>query len=86
LVGWVPLHPPEAVQLSASVALHCKVAAVPAAMLLLIATRETAGVAAPPVMVVWPDEDCWQAASTENTAHPSTQRNARNLRRLRNDG
>jgi hypothetical protein len=53
LVGWEPLHPPEAVQLCTSVALHCKVAALPATMLLLVATRVTAGFeVAPPESVL----------------------------------
>jgi hypothetical protein len=46
LVGRVPLHPPEAAQDCASLAVHCKVAAVPLATLLLVATRETSGFAA----------------------------------------
>ena len=61
LVGWVPAQPPEAVQVCASVALHCKVAAVPMATLLFVATRVTAGCAMPPagfVADVWLEEDC----------------------------
>jgi hypothetical protein len=46
LIGWLPLQPPEAMQLCAAVAFHCRVAAVPRAMLLLTATKETTGFAA----------------------------------------
>ena len=45
LIGWVPLHPPEAVQDFAWVALHCKVVALPLGTLALFATRVTAGFA-----------------------------------------
>jgi hypothetical protein len=61
LVGWVPVHPPDAVQLCASVVLHCKVAAVPMATLFLIAAKVTAGFEVPAALgsetVVWPEED-----------------------------
>ncbi len=85
LVGWVPLHPPDAAQVCASFALHCNVAAVPIATLLWAATRVTAGFAmlavavavAGSVAVVWTDDDCPHAASAENTAHPSVQRTRR---------
>jgi hypothetical protein len=45
LVGWAPLHPPEAMQDCAPDALHCKVAAVPLGTLLFWATSVTAGLA-----------------------------------------
>ena len=47
LIGWVPLHPPEAVQDFAWVALHCKVVAVPLGTLVLLATSVTDGFAVP---------------------------------------
>ena len=58
LVGCVPLHPPEAVQLCASLALHCNVALVPTATLLLAAAKVTAGFA---VLLASELElvDCW---------------------------
>ena len=43
LVGWVPLHPPDAVQVSAYFALHCKVAGVPMATELFMAASVTTG-------------------------------------------
>jgi hypothetical protein len=46
LIGWVPLHPPDAAHVCASFALQRKVAGVPMAMLLLVATSVTAGFAA----------------------------------------
>jgi hypothetical protein len=48
VVGWVPVHPPDAAQACASFALHCNVTRVPMATLLLAATRVTAGFAAAP--------------------------------------
>jgi hypothetical protein len=61
LVGLAPVHPPDAVQLWASVVLHCKVAALPWATLLFIAAKVTAGFAVPladgSVMLVCPDDD-----------------------------
>jgi hypothetical protein len=45
LVGCVPVHPPDAAQVCASFALHCNVAGVPMATLLLVATRLIAGTA-----------------------------------------
>lgn len=72
LVGSVPLQPPEALQDSASVALHCKVVEVPLVTLVFLATRVIAGLAtwvklglevevllpvAEGVCVVWSDED-----------------------------
>jgi hypothetical protein len=44
LTGFAPLHPPEAMQLCASVALHSKVAAVPISTLFLAGTSVTAGI------------------------------------------
>ena len=46
LVGWEPLQPPEAVQLCASFALHCKVVEVPMATLVFVAASVTEGFAA----------------------------------------
>jgi len=79
LVGWAPFQPPEATQDCASCALHCNVAGDPMATLVLIATRETAGFAvvaatAPPVRLVWPVDDCSQAASAENAAQTIAKR------------
>jgi hypothetical protein len=47
LVGWVPLHPPDAVQDCAPDALHCRVVAVSLGTLVLFATSVTAGFAVP---------------------------------------
>jgi hypothetical protein len=82
LVGWLPVHPPDAVQLCASLVLHCKVAAVPMVTLLLIATKVTAGFELPAALgselFDWPeDEDCWHAARADNAANPTTQRSSR---------
>jgi hypothetical protein len=77
LVGWVPLHPPDAEQVCASFALHCNVAALPMATLVFAATRVTAGLAVPaaaPVMVVSPDDDWPHAVNADNVTHPSAQR------------
>ena len=52
LVGSVPLQPPEAVQVCASLALHCKVAGVPMATLLFMATSVTAGFALSPAQAM----------------------------------
>jgi hypothetical protein len=52
LIDLVPLQPPEAAQLCASVALHCKVVALPAGTLWLLATSVTAGMAAPVLVAV----------------------------------
>jgi len=43
LVGCVPLHPPDALQVSAYFALHCKVAGVPMATVLFMAASVTTG-------------------------------------------
>ena len=43
LVGCVPLHPPDAVQVSAYFALHCKVAGVPMATVLFMAASVMTG-------------------------------------------
>lgn len=79
LVGRAPLHPPEAAQLCAFCALHCKVVAVPKTTLLLVGTNVTAGIAAPlpteSVGVVTMDAGAPQAASADNAAHTSAQRN-----------
>jgi hypothetical protein len=88
LIGWAPLHPPEAMQDCAPDALHCKVVAVPLGTLALFATSVTAGFAVPlgaAVVAVLPVEglvcvsadDSPQAASAANAAHPSAQRNTR---------
>ncbi len=101
VVGWAPLHPPEAVQDCALVVLHCKVVAVFLGTLVLFATSVTAGfavplaaavVAVPPVgelpveelaveglACVSADDDSPQAASAANAAHPSAQRNTRQI-------
>jgi hypothetical protein len=81
LIGWVPLHPPDAAHVCASFALQRKVAGVPMAMLLLVATSVTAGfatlLAAGSDRVVWTEDDCPQAANAENAAHPKIPRNRR---------
>jgi hypothetical protein len=81
LVGWVPLHPPDAAQVCASFALHCNVAGVPMAMLPFVATSVTAGFAALPAAgfarADWPEDDCPQAANADNAAHPTTPRHRR---------
>jgi hypothetical protein len=81
LVGWLPLHPPDAAHVCAFFALHCNVAGVPMTMLLFVATSVTAGVAAPlaagSVTAVWPGDDCPQAANAEKAAHPRIPRNRR---------
>ncbi|HWR49110.1 MAG TPA: hypothetical protein VN327_16095, partial [Pseudonocardiaceae bacterium] len=86
LISWEPLHPPEAVQDSAPVVLHCKVVVLPLGTLLLFAIRVTAGFAVLLVVAVVEvlsaaglevcvsaDDDSPQAASAANTAHPSAQ-------------
>ena len=79
LVGWVPLHPPDAAQVCASCAVQRNVAGVPMAMLLFVATSVTAGFAAlltaGSESVVWLEADCPQAANAENAAHPKIPRN-----------
>jgi hypothetical protein len=81
LVGWVPLHPPEAAHVCASFALQRNVAGVPMAMLLFVATSVTAGfaalLAAASERVVWTEDDCPQAANDESAAHPKIPRNRR---------
>ena len=49
LIGWAPVHPPDAVQDWASCALHCNVVRVPMATLLWVAARVTAGFAVLPL-------------------------------------
>jgi hypothetical protein len=89
LNGWEPLHPPEAMQDCAPVALHCKVVAVPLGTLVLFATNVTAGFAVPLELAVAvlpveelaadvsADDDSPQAPSAANTAHPSAHPNTR---------
>jgi hypothetical protein len=88
LVGWVPLHPPDAAHVCASFALHCKVAGVPMTMLLLVAASATAGFAAPLAAgsgrADWPADDCPQAANAENAAHPTIPRSKREAAAERN--
>jgi hypothetical protein len=48
LVGWEPLHPPEAVQDCASVEVHVNVAGVPLATLVALAFKVTVGIGVPP--------------------------------------
>jgi hypothetical protein len=43
LVGWLPLQPPDAVQVSAYLALHCKVVDVPAGTDVFMAVSVTTG-------------------------------------------
>jgi hypothetical protein len=45
LVGWTPLQPPDAVQLCALVAFHCKVTERPMATVLVLGARVTTGTA-----------------------------------------
>ena len=88
LIGWEPLHPPEAMHDCAPVVRHCKVVELPLGTLVLFAARVTAGFAVPleaavevlPVEELVVDvsaEDSPQAASAANTAHPSAQPNTR---------
>jgi hypothetical protein len=89
LIGWSPLHPPEALQDCALVALHCKVVELPLGTLLFLAIRVTAGFAVPLELAVAvlpveelvadvsADDDSPQAASAANTAHPSVHPNTR---------
>jgi hypothetical protein len=49
LVGCVPLQAPDAVQVCAYFALHCKVAGVPTATVLLVAASVTTGFEAAPM-------------------------------------
>lgn len=59
LVGWAPVHPPDAVQVWASFALHCNLAGVPIATLLVFAVRATAGLTMLLAAgLVWLDDDC----------------------------
>jgi hypothetical protein len=88
LVGWAPLHPPEAMHECAPVVLQCKVVELPLGTLVLFAARVTAGFAVSleaAVAVLTVEElvfdvsadDSPQAASAANTAHPSAQPNTR---------
>lgn len=80
LVGCEPLQPPEATQVCASLAVHCKVARLPAGTLLWTACRVTAGAAAPPVLEVLPTSwpfDCSQAARAAKATHARLQRKTR---------
>jgi hypothetical protein len=88
LIGWGPLHPPEAMHDCAPVALHCNVVELPLGTLVLFAARVTAGfaVSLEAAVAVLPAEelvvdvsadDSPQAASAANTAHPSAQPNTR---------
>jgi hypothetical protein len=52
LTGCVPVQPPEAEQVCASLALHCKVAFWPTAMLLLAAAKVIAGFALAPAVAL----------------------------------
>jgi hypothetical protein len=76
-VGWEPLHPPDAVQLSAPLAFHVKVADWPIATVLGVNCKLTVGftaeVPAPAVLIT----SSPQAASAEIAASPMTQRNRR---------
>lgn len=80
LVGWEPFHPPEAVQDCASCVLHCNVAGDPISTLLLIATKETAGLAVtvatvPVLRVDSVLDDSSQAARVETAAQTISKRN-----------
>ena len=88
LIGWGPLHPPEAMHDCAPVVRHCKVVELPLGTLVLFAARVTAGFAVPleAAVAVLPVEelvvdvsadDSPQAASAANTAHPNAQPNTR---------
>jgi hypothetical protein len=86
LVGIAPLHPPDAVQALALVALHCSVADPPIATLLSLAFNVTNGGAATAgvcaalgvcvVCVVWASELVPQAESALSTTNPSIDFNA----------
>jgi hypothetical protein len=92
LIGWAPLHPPEAMHDCAPVTRHCKVVELPLGTLVFFAARVTAGIAASlevavvvlpavlPVEALVADvsaDDSPQAASAANTAHPSAHPNTR---------
>ncbi len=88
LIGCGPVQPPEAMQLCALTALHCKVVAVPLATLLFFAIRVTVGFDGSSatavalsveglVLPVSADEESLQAASAANTAQPSAKRKTR---------
>jgi len=91
LIGWGPLHPPEAMHDCAPVARHCKIVELPLGMLAFFAVRVTAGFAVSVEAVVAvltlegleasvsADDDSPQAASAANAAHPSAQRNTRQI-------
>jgi hypothetical protein len=72
LVGCVPLHPPDAVQVSAYFALHCKVAGVPMATVLFMAASVMTGfvttVSGPTNPLTWLFDDCPHAVSAEIAA------------------
>jgi hypothetical protein len=81
LVDLAPLHPPEAMQFCALVALHCSVTDPPIATCVEFDVRDTVGsavTASGSVVVVSPELDAPdkpQAARVENTAHPRVRRN-----------
>ena len=69
----MPVQPPEAAQLCASVALHCRVVDVPMATLVFIAVNVTVGFASgvtPGIvkLVVLLDDDWPQAANADSAA------------------
>jgi hypothetical protein len=78
LVGCVPLQPPDAVQVSAFFALHCKVAGVPMATVLFMAASVTTGFEAalsgPVISPTWVLDDCPHAVSTEIAAEAIAKR------------
>jgi hypothetical protein len=81
VVGWTPLHPPDAVQLSAPLALHVKVADWPIATVLGVNCKLTVGftpsVPAPAVLINGSPSP--QAASAVMAASPRAQRNRRQV-------
>ena len=71
LVGSVPFHPPDAEQLCASLALHCKTVEVPIGTLVFVAVRVTAGFTLEPaqaILVVWLVAELPHAASVDIAA------------------
>ena len=82
LVGWLPLQPPDAVQLCASFALHCKIVEVPMATLVFVAASVTDGFAATlaPGAVkaeVSADDDCPHADKADSAANARSNCNGR---------
>jgi hypothetical protein len=78
LVGWAPLHPPDAMQLCALVAFHSKVTERPMATVLVLGERVTTGTALGAELgEVGLTCACWQAAKAASIEKASSQRSPR---------